>query len=75
MVTIFLRSSSFCIVRTFSVKVLILDKEVPCRVLEGEEEEKYLAKAKEEMANIRQKYNKGKRSGKKGKIARSDNCK
>ncbi|XP_076683313.1 la autoantigen-like [Andrena cerasifolii] len=50
-------------------KVSIRDQEVPCRVLEGEEEEKYLAKAKEEMANIRQKYNKGKRSGKKGRNA------
>ena len=50
-------------------KVSIRDTEVPCRVLEGEEEEKYLAKAKEEMANIRQKYNKGKRSGKKGRNA------
>lgn len=47
-------------------KVLIHGKEVTCRVLEGEEEQKYLVKAKEEMANIRQKYVKGKR-GKKGR--------
>ncbi|CAL7939406.1 unnamed protein product [Xylocopa violacea] len=49
-------------------KVLIRDKEVICRVLEGEEEEKYLSKAKEDMANCRQKYNKGKK-GKKGRNA------
>ncbi|XP_012256905.2 la protein homolog [Athalia rosae] len=47
-------------------KLLIGGKEVTCRVLEGEEEDKYLAKAKEEMANLRQKYNKGKRGGRKG---------
>ncbi|KZC11665.1 PREDICTED: la protein homolog [Dufourea novaeangliae] len=50
-------------------KVLIHDKEVTCRILEGEEEEKYLAKAKEDMANTRQRYNKGKRGGKKGRNA------
>ncbi|XP_076238182.1 la autoantigen-like [Calliopsis andreniformis] len=44
-------------------KVIIREKEVTCRVLEGEEEEKYLAKAKEEIANIRQKYVKGKKRG------------
>ncbi|KOC63739.1 La protein like protein [Habropoda laboriosa] len=49
-------------------KVLICDKEVTCRILEGEEEEKYLAKAKEEMTNVRQKYTKGKK-GKKGRNA------
>ncbi|XP_076763475.1 la autoantigen-like isoform X2 [Xylocopa sonorina] len=49
-------------------KVLIRNKEVTCRVLEGEEEEKYLSKAKEDMANSRQKYNKGKK-GKKGRNA------
>ncbi|CAK9833927.1 La protein homolog [Anthophora retusa] len=47
-------------------KVLIRDKEVTCRIIEGEEEEKYLAKAKEEMTNLRQKYTKGKK-GKKGR--------
>lgn len=48
-------------------KLLIGGKEVTCRVLEGEEEDKYLAKAKEEMANLRQKYNhKGKRGGRRG---------
>ncbi|XP_003700046.1 la autoantigen-like [Megachile rotundata] len=47
-------------------KVLIHGKEVTCRVLEGEEEQKYLIKAKEEMANMRQKFVKGKR-GKKGR--------
>lgn len=49
-------------------KVLIHSKEVTCRILEGEEEEKYLVKAKEEMANVRQKYTKGKK-GKKGRNA------
>lgn len=50
-------------------KVLIREEEVTCRVLEGEEEEKYLAKAKENMVNCRQKHNnKGKRPGKKGRI-------
>ncbi|XP_046605932.1 la protein homolog [Neodiprion virginianus] len=48
-------------------KLLISGKEVTCRILEGEEEDKYLAKAKEEMANLRQKYDhKGKRGGRRG---------
>lgn len=46
-------------------KILIQDKTVTCRVLEGEEEEKYLTKAKTQIVNTRQKYNKGKK-GKKG---------
>ncbi|XP_076659291.1 la autoantigen-like [Halictus rubicundus] len=50
-------------------KVLIHNKEVACRILEGEEEAKYLAKAKVEMANTRQKFAKGKRAGKKGRNA------
>ncbi|XP_017885645.1 la protein homolog [Ceratina calcarata] len=46
-------------------KVLINDKEVVCRVLEGEEEEKYLAKTKEKMASAWQKLKAKK--GKKGR--------
>lgn len=47
-------------------KVLINDKEVVCRVLEGEEEETYLAKTKEKMASAWQKL-----KAKKGKKGRS----
>lgn len=50
-------------------KVLIREKEVVCRILEGEEEDKYLAKAKVEMTNTRQKFTKGKRAGRKGRNA------
>nr|XP_033323341.1 la protein homolog [Megalopta genalis] len=52
-------------------RVLINKKEVVCRILEGEEEEEYLAKAKEKMTMLRQQksYNKGKRAGKKGRNA------
>ncbi|KAG7197396.1 hypothetical protein KM043_018500 [Ampulex compressa] len=48
-------------------KVMINETEVTCRILEGEEEEKYLAKAKGEMANTRQKYTKSRRGGRKGR--------
>lgn len=46
-------------------KVLIKETEVVCRVLEGEEEEKYLAKTKEKMASAWQKLKAKK--GKKGR--------
>lgn len=46
-------------------KITISGKDVTCRVLESDEEEKYLTKVKEQMANTRQKYTKGKK-GKKG---------
>lgn len=45
----------------------IQDIEVTCKILEGEEEDKYLTKAMEEMVASKYKYNKGKRGGKKGK--------
>ncbi|XP_053975015.1 la protein homolog [Hylaeus volcanicus] len=48
-------------------KLLICDEEVTFRVLEGEEEETYLTKAKEKMGSIRQKYSKPKRQGKRGR--------
>jgi len=47
--------------------VTIHDNEVTCRVLEGEEEEKYLAKVLEEMSASKNKFNKSKRGAKKGK--------
>lgn len=50
-------------------QILIQDKTVTYRVLEGEEEEKYLTKAKTQIVNTRQKYNKGKK-GKKGRNTR-----
>ncbi|XP_076283757.1 la autoantigen-like [Lasioglossum baleicum] len=50
-------------------KVLIHEKEVVCRILEGEEEDNYLAKAKVDMTNSRQKFEKLKRSGRKGRNA------
>ncbi|XP_076621868.1 la autoantigen-like [Colletes latitarsis] len=48
-------------------KLTICDNEVNFRVLEGEEEETYLAKAKEKMDISRQKFTKGKRANKKGR--------
>ncbi|EFN83074.1 La protein-like protein [Harpegnathos saltator] len=51
-------------------KVTINNSEVTCRILEGEEEEKYLIKVTEEMTAAKNKHNKGKRSGKKGRNAR-----
>lgn len=50
-----------------SSKVVIGEVEVVCKVLEGEEEDKYLTKTMEEIAASKKKYSKGKRSGKKGK--------
>lgn len=47
--------------------MLIGEVEVICKVLEGEEEDKYLTKTMEEIAASKKKYSKGKRSGKKGK--------
>jgi len=47
--------------------VTIHDNEVTCRILEGEEEEKYLAKVLEEMSASKNKFNKSKRGAKKGK--------
>ncbi|XP_029677687.1 la protein homolog [Formica exsecta] len=56
--------------KTNEGKVLIREVEVTCKVLEGEEEDKYLAKTLEEMAASKKKFGKGKRSGKKGRNAR-----
>lgn len=47
--------------------MVIQDIEITCKILEGEEEDKYLAKAMEEMIASKNKYNKFKRGGKKGK--------
>lgn len=47
--------------------MVILNNEVTCRILEGEEEEKYLAKVVEEMNASKNKYNKSKRGARKGK--------
>lgn len=47
--------------------MVIGEVEVIYKVLEGEEEDKYLAKTMEEIAASKKKYSKGKRSGKKGK--------
>ncbi|EZA58323.1 La protein-like protein [Ooceraea biroi] len=52
-------------------KLKIHDNEVACRVLEGEEEDKYLAKVLEEMTATKIKFSKSKRGGaKKGRNAR-----
>ncbi|XP_050456536.1 la protein homolog [Cataglyphis hispanica] len=56
--------------KTKEGKVLINEVEVTCKVLEGEEEDKYLTKTLEEMAASKKKFSKGKRSGKKGRNAR-----
>ncbi|XP_076172328.1 la autoantigen-like [Ptiloglossa arizonensis] len=48
-------------------KMVIHQSEVTFRVLEGEEEKKYLAKVKQGMVHTRQKSSKGKRGGKKGR--------
>lgn len=56
--------------KTKEGKVLIREVEVTCKVLEGEEEDKYLAKTMEDIAASKKKYSKGKRSGKKGRNAR-----
>ncbi|XP_014476465.1 PREDICTED: la protein homolog [Dinoponera quadriceps] len=51
-------------------KVQINKSEVTCRILEGEEEEKYLIKVTEEMIAAKNKHSKGKRGGKKGRNVR-----
>ncbi|XP_071646012.1 la protein homolog isoform X3 [Temnothorax longispinosus] len=51
--------------KTDEGKVVIQDIEVTCKILEGEEEDKYLAKVMEEMVASKNKYNKAKRAGKK----------
>lgn len=56
--------------KTNEGKVLIGEVEVICKVLEGEEEDKYLTKTMEEIAASKKKYSKGKRSGKKGRNVR-----
>ncbi|KMQ89718.1 la-like protein, partial [Lasius niger] len=56
--------------KTNENKVIIRDVEVTCKVLEGEEEDKYLAKTMEEIAALKKKYSKGKRSGRKGRNVR-----
>lgn len=48
-------------------KVKIQDIEVTFKILEGEEETKYLTKVMEEMVASKNKYNKAKRGAKKGK--------
>ncbi|XP_077264498.1 la autoantigen-like isoform X1 [Temnothorax americanus] len=53
--------------KTDKGKVVIQDIEVTCKILEGEEEDKYLAKVMEEMLASKNKYNKAKRAGKKGR--------
>lgn len=53
--------------KTNEGKVVIQETEVTCKVLEGEEEDKYLTKAMEDMAASKSKYNKAKRGGKKGR--------
>ncbi|XP_077264507.1 la autoantigen-like isoform X2 [Temnothorax americanus] len=49
--------------KTDKGKVVIQDIEVTCKILEGEEEDKYLAKVMEEMLASKNKYNKAKRAG------------
>ncbi|EFN62299.1 La protein-like protein [Camponotus floridanus] len=56
--------------KTNEGKVVIGEVEVIYKVLEGEEEDKYLAKTMEEIAASKKKYSKGKRSGKKGRNVR-----
>nr|XP_012232331.1 PREDICTED: la protein homolog isoform X2 [Linepithema humile] len=51
--------------KTNEGKLTINDVEITCKILEGEEEGKYLAKALEEMIALKNKYNKTKRGGKK----------
>ncbi|XP_071553477.1 la protein homolog isoform X2 [Temnothorax nylanderi] len=51
--------------KTDKGKVVIQDIKVTCKILEGEEEDKYLAKVMEEMVASKNKYNKAKRAGKK----------
>lgn len=46
--------------------MVIQDIEVTCKMLEGEEEDKYLAKAMEDIVASKNKYNKSKRGAKKG---------
>ncbi|XP_024891749.1 la protein homolog [Temnothorax curvispinosus] len=53
--------------KTDEGKVVIQDIKVTCKILEGEEEDKYLAKVMEEMVASKNKYNKAKRAGKKGR--------
>ncbi|GAB1859755.1 La protein-like protein [Camponotus japonicus] len=56
--------------KTNEGKVVIGEVEVIYKVLEGEEEDKYLTKTMEEIAASKKKYSKGKRSGKKGRNVR-----
>ncbi|KYN45192.1 La protein like protein [Trachymyrmex septentrionalis] len=56
--------------KTNEGKVIIQDIEVSCKMLEGEEEDKYLAKAMEDIVASKNKYNKSKRGAKKGRGAR-----
>ncbi|XP_011064336.1 PREDICTED: la protein homolog [Acromyrmex echinatior] len=56
--------------KTNEGKVVIQDIEVTCKMLEGEEEDKYLAKAMEDIVASKNKYNKSKRGAKKGRGAR-----
>lgn len=53
--------------------MMIQNLEVTFRVLEGEEEENYLIKVTESMVAAKNKHNKGKRSGKKGKCTSAGN--
>ncbi|KYM96963.1 PREDICTED: la protein homolog [Cyphomyrmex costatus] len=57
--------------KTNEGKVVIQDIEVTCKMLEGEEEDKYLTKAMEDIVASKNKFNKSKRGAKKGRGARS----
>ncbi|XP_070523210.1 la protein homolog isoform X1 [Cardiocondyla obscurior] len=51
--------------KTNEGKIVIQETEITCKVLEGKEEDKYLAKAMEDMVASKNKYIKAKRSGRK----------
>jgi len=53
--------------KTDEGKVVIQDIDVICKILEGEEEDKYLTKVIEDMLASKNKYNKSKRGNKKGR--------
>ncbi|XP_036143913.1 la protein homolog [Monomorium pharaonis] len=58
--------------KTNEGKMVIQDTEITCKILEGQEEAKYLAKVMEEMmSKSKNKLNKAKRGGKKGRGARA----
>jgi len=53
--------------KTDEGKVVIQDIDVICKILEGEEEDKYLTKVIEDMLASKNRYNKSKRGNKKGR--------